>query len=120
MAEWAVSHLNKSFALTSKLHVELAFSKHKPAPASHRPWSKHSKKQASDTADAESGVDASAGSQVTTKVDAKKAEFLAAMGVAPSASATTKSKFWANDDGGIPAPPRTDHSRQQHAITIRE
>ena len=44
MAQQAVSYFDKSFALTSKLSVSLAFSKKEgPPPTSeYRPWSKHS------------------------------------------------------------------------------
>ena len=44
MAQQAVSYFDKSFALTSRLSVSLAFSKKDgpPPTTEYRPWSKHS------------------------------------------------------------------------------
>ena len=117
MAQNAVSYFDKSFALTSKLSVSLAFSKKDgPPPTSeYRPWSKHSvgssrnqklqeklhpkeHKQSTTTTDGEDNHD----NEESEIVRQKREEFLAAMGVSISSKDTnaagSKSKFWANDD----------------------
>jgi multiple RNA-binding domain-containing protein 1 len=115
MAKHAVSYFDKSFALTSKLSVSLAFSKKDgPPPISeYRPWSKHSvgssrnqKLQQKDSDRISTNKPAieeeDSGNPESEAVRKKKEEFLSAMGVSVSSKdkkdAASKSKFWANDD----------------------
>ncbi|KAL3797922.1 hypothetical protein ACHAWO_001403 [Cyclotella atomus] len=117
MASQAVSYFDKSFALTSKLSVSLAFSKKDgPPPTSeYRPWSKHSvgssrnqKLQQKDSEKKSTNKPSSddeeedADNEESEAVRKKKEEFLSAMGVSVSSKdkkdTVSKSKFWANDD----------------------
>ena len=120
MAEKAVSYFDKSFALTSKLSVSLAFSKKDgPPPTSeYRPWSKHSagssrnqklqEKLQSKVIEPQSTTEPAGddeqdeGNEESEAIRKKREEFLSAMGVAASSKgnkdAVSKSKFWANDD----------------------
>jgi multiple RNA-binding domain-containing protein 1 len=120
MAQKAVSYFDKSFALTSKLAVSLAFSKKDgPPPSSeYRPWSKHSagssrnqklhdklqqdtEKQSITKQDDNDSDHCS--NEESEQIRKKREEFLSAMGVSVSSNkdkkdAVSKSKFWANDD----------------------
>eukprot|EP00804_Cyclotella_cryptica_P003228 CCRYP_010471-RA/>CCRYP_010471-RA protein AED:0.31 eAED:0.31 QI:168/1/1/1/1/1/2/2028/893 len=127
MAEKAVSYFDRTFALTSRLSVSLAFSKKDGPPPSeeYRPWSKHSVgssrnqksqgkpelnklngKQSTDKTDENMGDDAHHSQHVeeSEQIRKKREEFLSAMGVSASSKdkkgkeAVSKSKFWANDD----------------------
>ena len=115
MAQQAVSYFDKSFALTSRLSVSLAFSKKDgPPPTSeYRPWSKHSagssrnqklqeKLQQKDgglESNIKSSDDDHNDNEESEEIRKKREEFLSAMGVTDvSKDAVSKSKFWANDD----------------------
>lgn len=122
MAQQTVSYFHKSFALTSKLNVSLAFSKKEgpPLTSEYRPWSKHSagssrnqklqeqQQQQTDEAtnsktqkDTEVDGDELTSTKESDQVRRKREEFLSAMGVSDKHgkdSAVGKSKFWANDD----------------------
>ena len=123
MAQKAVSYFDKSFALTSRLSVGLAFSKKDgPPPTSeYRPWSKHSvgssrnqklqeklqskaDEQSAKKLEDNSDNDEPADVEESEQVRKKREEFLSAMGVTASSKdkkgkeVVTKSKFWANDD----------------------
>ena len=120
MAQKAVSYFDKSFALTSKLSVSLAFSKKDgPPPTSdYRPWSKHSvgssrnqklqEKLQTKITEPESGSKLTSDDEQdgnngeSESIRKKREEFLSAMGVAAASKGkketVSKSKFWANDD----------------------
>lgn len=103
MAVHCVKHFHKSYAGTSKLHVDHAFAKKDFDPNSYRPWSKYSEGSSRNAAlnkkddsniEIEQQKVTKRDSEKTKLVDKKKEEFLAAMGVGNS-----KSSFWSNDDG---------------------
>eukprot|EP00956_Cyclotella_meneghiniana_P021203 scaffold38243_cov75-Cyclotella_meneghiniana.AAC.9 len=115
MAQQAVSYFDKSFALTSRLSVSLAFSKKDgpPPTTEYRPWSKHSagssrnqklqEKLQQKVGDVESNIKSNdedqSDNEESEEIRKKREEFLSAMGVtAGSKDAVSKSKFWANDD----------------------
>lgn len=104
MAKYAVSYFDKSFAATSRLRVEPAFSKSKKHE--HRPWSKHSKgssrydalhKVEDDPKSAESiKKDSDPKNEVNAEVERKKQEFIDVM---MGGKKNSSNSFWANDDG---------------------
>jgi len=123
----AVEAFHGTYAKTSRLAVELAFSKKASAEETgHRPWSKHSKgssryerthaKQDDDVNDA-SNAKAVAGvrkvsdemadeqgnnkSAADEELQRKKEEFLQLMGASSAATGGGKAKAWANDDVGV-------------------
>lgn len=134
MAQKAVSYFDKSFALTSKLAVSLAFSKKDgPPPSSeYRPWSKHSVgssryqklheklQQKGQNASTTAPTDTDEREEATQESEAvrkKREEFLSAMGVTASKDkkhGVSKSKFWANDDV-IPVESETAGQDQDNA-----
>jgi len=104
MASKAVHYFDKSFAMTSKLSVALAFTKKdQPSIEKFRPWSRHakSKVQPDITSGGESTNDASNENKTETAASTEdkgnnssrqKIEYLS------SISLKTRSKFWTNDD----------------------
>jgi len=101
MAESVIRDFHQTFALTSKLTVEPAFSK--KDQSQHRPWSQHSFgssryqakhpeiKEKKDELQKKENVEAT--KKDIKEVDRRKQEFLAAMGAS--------AKPWANDDGVV-------------------
>ncbi len=110
MAKHAISYFDKSFAATSRLVVEAAFSKSNSVDQKPRPWSKHS--EGSSRYDAlhetkvtvvdkhakkkKKGDEGSESAVVDEALEKKKKEFLDVMMGAKKSSSNT---FWANDDG---------------------
>ena len=100
MARAVIQEFHGTYANTSKLTVEPAYSK---KDATVRPWSQHSvgssRYQAKhhDEQPTEEAKETELKKQGTesNEVKRKKQEFLAAMG-----AVSTRTKFWANDDGG--------------------
>lgn len=116
-----VEAFNGTYAKTSRLAVELAFSKQLSAEeAGHRPWSKHSKGSSRyernmkrDGADKLSAAGKNKArhnpcdnntendtEEVDEELMRKKEEFLRVMGASTSASGGRKAKAWANDAVG--------------------
>ena len=102
MASRVIKEFNQTYALTSKMTVEPAFSI-KESQQQHRPWSQHSvgsSRYQAKHAQGETRLQDKTPNEVDEYVEPKevkrrKQEFLVAMGAVPS-----KRKFWANDDGG--------------------
>lgn len=107
MAAHAISYFDKSFAATSRLSVEAAFSK--TNQSDYRPWSKHSKgssrfvtthegersdETSKSTKDAKK--QSGDGNEVDSELERKKQEFLEVM---MGGKKTSSNLFWANDDG---------------------
>ncbi len=109
MAKYAISYFDKSFAATSRLVVEAAFSKSNSVDQKPRPWSKHSEGSSRYDAlhetkvtvvDKDAKKKKKKGVEDTVVVDEalekKKREFLDVMMGGKKSSSNT---FWANDDG---------------------
>ncbi len=103
MAKHAISYFHKSFAGTSRLSVEAAFSKSQPND--YRPWSKHSagssKHDAIHGGEGEeeretSTVKITKKVEVDRKLEEKKKEFIDVM---LGGKKSSSNSFWANDDG---------------------
>lgn len=106
MATHAISFFDKSFAATSRLSVEAAFSKSNQTD--YRPWSKHSKGSSRfDTTHEGEGGDEKSKTKndmkkksdddaVNSEIERKKQEFIDVM---MGGKKTSSNLFWANDDG---------------------
>lgn len=107
MATYAISYFDKSFAATSRLSVEAAFSKFKQSD--YRPWSKHSKGSSKFETTTHAGERSdetliaskdtkkqSDGDEVDSELERKKQEFIDVM---LGGKKTSSNLFWANDDG---------------------
>ena len=105
MANHAIKFFDKSFAATSRLSVEAAFSKNSHN-TEHRPWSKHSKgssrydslhkKEDGDSKDDEKKDPAEEKEEIDEILERKKKEFV---DVIMGGKKSSSNLFWANDDG---------------------
>lgn len=125
MASCVVKEFHQTYALTSRLTVEPAFSKKESQQQQHyRPWSQHSvgssryqaKHAHEETKLQDKTPPKEEDEYVETKeVKRRKQEFLAAMGAVPS-----KQKFWANDDGGNEEETRKETPRDEKQDHYKE
>jgi len=104
MAKHVISFFDKSFAATSRLTVEAAFTK--STKTSHRPWSKHSEGSSRYNAlhniapaveETKIPLDRDRQKESDEAMEKKKREFIDVMVGGKSSSSNL---FWANDDGG--------------------